>query len=292
MTGDGLFDIARSAEVVNARIDDSVSPRLADVMRVVTRHAHAAIKEAAITQDEWMAAIGFLTQTGHMSNDWRQEFVLLSDVLGISMLVDGLNHQRPAGATENTVLGPFHVANAPRRQLGDSISADNKGEPTLVIGRVTDTAGRPIAGATLDVWQANDDGFYDVQQPDAQPKWNLRGVFETDAEGRYWFTSVKPRFYPIPDDGPVGTLLRALGRHPFRPAHLHFIVGAPGYDEAVTHIFVPDCPYLHQDPVFGVKPSLIADFQHTVDKAEQGQYGFSGPFWKVEWNFILDGARP
>lgn len=286
-TGNGFFDIGRSADIVNARIDDSVSPRLAEVMRVVTRHAHAAVKEAGVTQEEWMAAIQFLTHTGHITNDWRQEFVLLSDVLGISMLVDGLNHQRPAGATENTVLGPFHVADAPRRNLGDSISLDQKGEPTLVLGRVTNTVGEPIAGATLDVWQANDDGYYDVQQPDAQPKWNLRGIFETDEDGRYWFQSVKPRFYPIPDDGPVGKMLRNLGRHPYRPAHLHFIVNAPGYEQAVTHIFVPDCPYLHEDPVFGVKRSLIAEFQHITDPAQQERYRFTGPFWKVEWDFVL-----
>lgn len=210
----GLFDIERSAEIVNARIDDRVSPRLAEVMRIITRHAHAAVKEAALTSDEWMAAIQFLTETGHMSNEWRQEFILLSDVLGISMLVDGLNHQRPIGATENTVLGPFHVIDAPRLQLGDTISRDGKGEPTLVLGRVTDTSGRPIAGAPLDVWQANDDGFYDVQQPDIQPNWNLRGIFETDHDGRYWFKSVKPRFYPIPDDGPVGKCCATWGGTP------------------------------------------------------------------------------
>ncbi|MBB6123055.1 intradiol ring-cleavage dioxygenase [Sphingobium subterraneum] len=284
---DGLFDVEHSADVVNARIDDRVSPRLAEVMRIVTRHAHAAVKEAALTSDEWMTAIQFLTETGHMSTAWRQEFILLSDVLGISMLVDGLNHQRPIGASENTVLGPFHIADAPRLQHGDTISLDAKGEPTLVLGKVTDTAGRPVVGASLDVWQANDDGFYDVQQPDVQPKWNLRGIFETDNDGQYWFKSVKPRYYPIPDDGPVGKMLAKLGRHPNRPAHLHFIVDAPGYETVVTHIFTPDCPYLREDAVFGVKRSLIADFQHIEDAAEQERYGFTGPFWKVECDFVL-----
>lgn len=284
---EGLFEIGRSDDIVNARIDDSVSPRLAEVMRIVTRHAHAAVKEAALTSEEWMAAIRFLTETGHMSTDWRQEFILLSDILGISMLVDGLNHQRPAGASENTVLGPFHVANAPRLQPGDSISRDGKGEPTLVLGRVVNTNGHPIVGATIDVWQTNDEGFYDVQQPDVQPKWNLRGIFETDEGGRYWFKSIKPRFYPIPDDGPVGKLLRNLGRHPNRPAHLHFIVNAAGYGQVVTHIFTPDCPYLYEDPVFGVKRSLIADFHRVDDAMEQRRYGFDGPFWKVECDFVL-----
>lgn len=283
----GLFDAAHSADVVNARIDDTVSPRLAEVMRIVTRHLHEIVKEARITNDEWMEAIKFLTATGHMCTDWRQEFILLSDVLGVSMLVDALNHRRPNNATENTVLGPFHVANAPHRDLGESISLDDKGEPTLVEGRVLDSEGRPISGATLDVWQTSDDGFYDVQQPEVQPQWNLRGIFTSDAEGRYWFRSVKPRYYPIPDDGPVGKLLQKLGRHPNRAAHLHFIVKAPGYDTLTTHIFTPDCTYLREDAVFGVKRSLIADFTIEESSEMQRRFGFDGPFWRTEWDFVL-----
>ena len=285
------FDEARSAEVVNARIGPTADRRVAEVMRIMVRHLHAAVTEANVTAEEWMEAIRFLTATGHKCTDWRQEFILLSDVLGVSMLVDAINHQRPEGSTENTVLGPFHVSNAPRYPNGANISLDGKGEPLLVSGRVVDTEGRPIAGATLDVWQANEDGFYDVQQPDVQPAMNLRGIFTTDADGRFWFRSAKPRYYPIPDDGPVGTLLAALGRHPFRAAHLHFIIEADGYDRVVTHIFTPDCDYLGEDAVFGVKRSLIADFVRVDDPARAARLGFTSPFWSVEWDAVMTSAR-
>ena len=281
------FDAERSAEVVNLRMSPEVSPRLAEVMRVIVEHLHAAVKEARITSEEWMAGIQFLTETGLKCTDWRQEFILLSDVLGVSMLVDAINHERPAGSTENTVLGPFHVSGAPRYPAGADINLDGKGEPTVVSGRVLDTEGKPIEGATLDVWQANEAGFYDVQQRDIQPQWNLRGLFETDSDGRYWFRSAKPLYYPIPDDGPVGKLLTSLGRHPYRPAHLHFIVQAPGYETVVTHIFTPDCPYLSEDPVFGVKDSLIADFRKVDASDEAERLGVRAPFWKVNWDFVL-----
>jgi catechol 1,2-dioxygenase len=221
---------------------------------------------------------------------------LLSDVLGVSMLVDGLNHDRPEGSTENTVLGPFHVEGAPRLASGADISLDGKGEPMIVRGQVVDLQGRPIAGASLDVWQANEDGFYDVQQRGIQPDWNLRGTFSSEADGSFWFRSAKPRWYPIPHDGPVGRLLEALGRRPNRAAHLHFIVSAPGYDTVVTHIFTPDCPHLRDDAVFGVKPELIASFEHVEDRAAASRLGVPSPFWQVEWTFTLarldELARP
>ena len=281
------FDESRSVEVVNARMGADVDPRLREVMGVVVKHLHAAVKEAAITGEEWMTAIRFLTETGHMSTDWRQEFILLSDILGVSMLVHAINHQRPEGSTENTVLGPFHVLNSPRYPNGADISLDGKGESLLVEGRVTDPQGRPIAGATLDVWQANEDGFYDVQQPGVQPPFNLRGIFTSDADGRFWFRSAKPRHYPIPDDGPVGKLLTALGRHPNRPAHLHFIVEADGFDRVVTHIFTPDCVYLGEDAVFGVKDSLIGDFQIVHDPLRASALEFRSPFWAVNWPVVM-----
>lgn len=284
------FEVERSAEVVNARTGVQANPRLRAVMEVVVKHLHEAVKEAGITSDEWLAAIQFLTDTGHMCSAWRQEFILLSDVLGVSMLVDALNHQRPEGSTENTVLGPFHVADAPRCPLGTNISLDGKGEPLLVKGRVVDTRGIPIQGAILDIWQANADGFYDVQQKGIQPDWNLRGVFETDANGEYWFRSAKPRWYPIPDDGPVGKLLAALDRHPNRAAHVHFIVKARGYDTLITHIFVPDCPFLAEDTVFGVKDSLIADFVKVDDANQAAAAGLPSPFWSVKWDFVLARA--
>lgn len=290
-TDTAYFAEDRSVDVVNARMTAAADPRLREVMAIVVRHLHAAVREARITGEEWMAAIEFLTQTGQMCTDWRQEFILLSDVLGVSMLVDAINHHRPEGSTENTVLGPFHVSDAPRYANGANISLDGKGEPVLVSGRVLDQAGRPIAGATLDVWQANEDGFYDVQQPGVQPAMNLRGVFTTDATGTYWFRSAKPRYYPIPDDGPVGRLLGALGRHPNRAAHLHFIVEAEGFDRIVTHIFTPDCQYLEEDAVFGVKRSLIAEFKRSDDPRRAAELGFTSPFWSVEWDVAMAPAH-
>lgn len=282
-----FFDAARSADVVNARMGPDISPRMREVMTIMINHLHAAVKEANLTTEEWMAGIEFLTKTGQMCSDWRQEFILLSDVLGVSMLVDALNHDRPEGSTENTVLGPFYVSGAPQYENGANICLDGKGEPLVVRGRVTDNDGRPVAGATVDVWATNDDGFYDVQQKGIQPDHNLRGIFTTDANGEYWFRTVKPRYYPIPDDGTVGKLLAALGRHPNRAAHLHFIVKAPGFDTVITHIFTPDCRYLTEDTVFGVKHSLIADFRKIDDAAEAGRLGFANPFWAVDWDFVL-----
>ena len=283
----GYFEEAASAEVVNARMGADVNPRLRQVLGALVRHLHAAVKEVEPTHEEWLAAIRFLTETGQMCSDWRQEYILLSDVLGVSMLVDAINHRRPSAATPNTILGPFYIANAPRYPLGTDICRDGKGQPMVVLGRVTGLDGEPVAGATLEVWQTNDDGFYDVQQKGIQPEHNLRGVFTSDADGSYWFKSVKPRHYPIPDDGPVGKLLASLGRHPNRAAHLHFIVTAPGYAPVITHIFTPDCPYLSQDTVFGVKRELVADFVQVDDAAQATQLGTTAPFWRVDWNFTL-----
>jgi hydroxyquinol 1,2-dioxygenase len=284
------FDETRSADVVNARIDPAVTdPRLAEVMRALTRHLHAFIKEVEPSHEEWMAGIQYLTRVGHMCTDWRQEFILLSDVLGVSMLVDSINSRRPTGATENTILGPFYVMNPPERANGDTICLDGKGEPLVVSGRVTGVDGKPLAGAVVDVWQTNDDGFYDVQQKGEQPDMNMRGRFTTDAEGRYSFRSVRPRHYPIPDDGPVGQMLKALGRHPNRAAHIHAIVSADGHDTVITHIFEPECQYLRDDPVFGVKASLIGDFRKREDADAAARLGFGNSpfFWQVESDFVL-----
>ena len=277
------FEESTSAEVVNARMGADVSPRLSAVMRAIVRHLHAAVREIEPTPEEWMQAIRFLTVVGQKCSDWRQEYILLSDILGVSMLVDAINHRRASGATENTILGPFYVPDAPRYPNGTNICLDGKGEPLVVRGHVRDIDGSPVAGATIDVWQTNDDGFYDVQQKGSQPDWNLRGVFTSEADGRYDFRSVKPRFYPIPDDGPVGKLLQALGRHPNRAAHIHFIVSAPGYAPVITHVFTPDCPYLREDAVFGVKASLVGDFK----RIEAGGDGINDSHWLLDWNFTL-----
>jgi hydroxyquinol 1,2-dioxygenase len=286
----GYFTENTSAEVVTARNTMAKDPRLKAVMEVITRKLHEAVKEIEPTEAEWFKAIMFLTDTGHMCNEWRQEFILLSDVLGVSMLVDAINNRKPSGASESTVLGPFHVADAPELPMGADICLDQKGEPMLVHGRILDTEGNPIAGAKIDVWQANDEGFYDVQQKGLQPDFNLRGVFRTGPDGSYHFRGVKPKFYPIPDDGPVGKLLGALGRHPYRPAHLHYIIEAEGHARLVTHIFDPNDPYIASDAVFGVKESLMAEFKHVTDPAKIAAAGFSVPFYDTEFDFILAKA--
>ncbi|MEM7016286.1 MAG: dioxygenase, partial [Pseudomonadota bacterium] len=223
----GYFTEENSAEVVAGRNQNASNARLKEVMTVIIKHLHAAVKEIEPTQEEWFTAIQFLTETGHMCDESRQEYILLSDVLGVSMLVDALNSQRPAGASENTVLGPFHIDSAPEYEMGHNVCLDQKGEDMLVRGRVSDVTGNPIEGAKIDIWQANEDGFYDVQQKGIQPDFNLRGVFRTGNDGHYWFKAVRPKHYSIPTDGPVGQLLKSLGRHPFRPAHLHFIISKP-----------------------------------------------------------------
>ena len=277
-----------SAEVVIAQNANAKSERLREVMESVTRHLHEAIKEIEPTQEEWMDAIMFLTKTGHMSDDWRQEFILLSDILGVSMLVDAINSRRPAGASENTVLGPFHIGGTPEYEMGTNICLDGKGEDMVVRGHVFDTDGNSLAGVKIDVWQANDEGFYDVQQKGIQPDFNLRGVFRTLDDGSYWFKAVRPKHYSIPTDGPVGKLLEDLGRHPFRPAHLHYIISKEGFDEVTTHIFDPDDIYIDSDSVFGVKESLIAEFVKVDDPKKVAEMGFSGThYWDVEFDFVL-----
>ena len=283
----GYFTEENSAEVVIARNAKAPDARLAEVMAVITRHLHAAVKEIEPTQQEWFEAIMFLTRTGQMCNDWRQEFILLSDVTGVSMLVDAINNRKPSGASESTVLGPFHVADAPELPLGSDICLDQKGEPMLVKGRILSTDGSPVANAKIDVWQANDEGFYDVQQKGIQPDFNLRGVFRTNDRGEYWFKGVKPKFYPIPDDGTVGNLLKGLGRHPFRPAHLHFIISADGFETLTTHIFDPDDPYIHSDAVFGVKESLMARFEPIDAPQAIADARMDGPFLQVVHDFVL-----
>jgi catechol 1,2-dioxygenase len=283
----GFFTEETSAEVVAGRNANAKDARLKAVMEVITRKLHEAVKEIEPTEAEWLQAIMFLTETGHKCTDWRQEFILLSDTLGVSMLVDAINHRKPSGASPSTVLGPFHVAGAPELPMGADICQDHKGAPMRVSGRILDTAGKPVANARLDVWQANDDGFYDVQQQGIQPEFNLRGVFRTGADGRYRFRGVKPKFYPIPDDGPVGKLLAALGRHPYRPAHLHYIIEAEGFERLVTHIFDPDDPYIRSDAVFGVKEELMAEFRWIDDPAEIASAGLDAPFFDVAFDFVL-----
>jgi hydroxyquinol 1,2-dioxygenase len=272
------FSEDTSVETVNARMGTATTPRMAEVMSCLVKHLHAFAKETHLTPAEWDIGIEFLTKTGHICSGERQEFILLSDVLGFSMLVDAINNRRPAGATENTVFGPFHVEDAPIRGMGDNISLDGKGESCLFEGKVLNLHGHPVAGACVDVWSDNADGFYDVQQPGIQPKWNNRGRFITGRDGAYAFRGIKPTSYPIPDDGPVGKMLAQMGRHPYRPAHMHFLITAPGFQRLVTHTFVGDDAYLESDAVFGVKQTLIAPFER-LDSADTD--------WRSPYDFVL-----
>ncbi len=287
----GYFSEENSADVVIERNKNAKDERLKEVMESIVRHMHAAVKEIQPTQEEWFEAIMFLTRTGHKCDDWRQEFVLLSDTLGVSMLVDAINSRRPDGASENTVLGPFHIEGSPELEMGANINLDSKGEPMFVHGRILDIHGNRIEGAELDVWQANDEGFYDVQQKGIQPDFNLRGKFKTGPDGRYFFIGAKPKFYPIPADGPVGQLMDMLGRQTFRPAHFHYIITKDGYDTLTTHIFDPDDPYIKSDAVFGVKESLMAKFEPIEDPERAAAVGLEGKYYDVEHDFVLAPAK-
>ena len=268
-------------------------PRLRQIFSSLTEHLHDFVRDVAPTNEEWGAAIDYLTATGQMCDETRQEFILLSDVLGVSMLVETLNDAAMPDATDATVLGPFHVVASPVRRPGEDVSPASDGPRCLVTGHVRDPAGRPVARAQVDVWQADRHGFYDVQQPGRQPLGNGRGLFSTDEDGRFSFVSVVPSFYPIPTDGPVGVLLNAAGRHPNRPAHIHFIVTADGFEELTTHIFVAGSPYLDSDAVFAVKQSLVTTFTPDFDSDTATELGLPAPFEHADIDLVLQpaGAR-
>ncbi len=275
---------ANLTETVVGKIDAGSEPRFAAVAASLIRHLHAFVRETALTEEEWLAGIEFLTATGQKCDERRQEFILLSDTLGVSMLVDAINHRKPGGASETTVLGPFYLPGARDLPMGSDIAQGIAGTPAYFSGRVLDVGGAPIAGAVLDVWQVDGDGFYDVQRPGAS---YARGRFTTGADGRYAFRTVKPVSYSIPTDGPVGVMLRAMGRHPFRPAHVHLIVSAPGYGAVTTHLFVKGDPYLDTDAVFAVKESLIVDFvAHPAGRAPDGG-ACDQPFCTASYDFRL-----
>ncbi|MEU9339993.1 intradiol ring-cleavage dioxygenase [Streptomyces sp. NPDC048278] len=281
-------------DAVTAEAVDSLrgtdDPRLRELLTALIRHLHAFARETRLTQREWEAAIAFLTETGQTCTDTRQEFILLSDVLGLSMLVETVNGHSDPGSTESTVLGPFHMTESPVRELGADIDLVGTGEPCVVSGVVRSADGTPLPGAVLDVWQADPHGFYDVQQPDVQPPGNGRGLFTADGEGRFRFRTCVPSAYPIPTDGPVGALLKATGRHPYRPAHIHFIVSAEGHAPVTTHIFVAGGEYLDSDAVFAVKESLVEDFTATDDPVLAGEYGVPNPFRHARFDLVLERA--
>jgi hydroxyquinol 1,2-dioxygenase len=275
---------------VVASFDATPDPRLRRLTQALTRHLHAFLREVRLTEAEWQAAIEFLTATGHITDDRRQEFILLSDVLGASMQTVTINNTAHANATEATVLGPFFVAGSPEIQPGGDIAAGASGEPCWVQGTVTDTRGNPVAGALIEVWEADQDGFYDVQYDDDRVA--ARGHLYSDADGRYSFWGIAPTPYPIPHDGPVGRLLTAVGRSPMRASHLHFMVRADGFRTLVTHIFVRGDELLDQDSVFGVRDSLVLDFEHqpagttTPDDRDLGERTWS----RVRFDIVLAPA--
>ncbi|WP_329049019.1 intradiol ring-cleavage dioxygenase [Streptomyces violaceus] len=273
-----------------ASLRATADPRLRELLTGLVRHLHDFARETRLTQEEWERAIAFLTATGQACTDTRQEFILLSDVLGLSMLVETVNGDRAPGATESTVLGPFHMTESPVRRLGDDIDLVGGGETCVVSGRVLARDGTPLPGAVVDVWQADDEGYYDVQQPGVQPAGNGRGLFTADAEGRFWFRTCVPAAYPIPTDGPVGGLLRATGRHPYRPAHIHFIATAEGHTPVTTHIFVAGGEYLDSDAVFAVKQSLVHGFAETDDPSLARKFGVPNPFRLARFDLVLERA--
>lgn len=265
------------------------TPRNQEILTKLIKHMHAFVRDLEPTEEEWFQAIQFLTKTGHMCDDKRQEFILFSDVLGVSMLVDAINHRHAEDVTETTVKGPFH-AKANHYEMGTNIALGaeaERGEPTVIRGRVLSEDNEPIANATLDVWQADDVGFYDIQPEGNMPEKNLRGIFTTNENGEFWFKTIKPTSYPVPADGPVGKMLGVMGRHPNRPAHIHFWVSAEGYRPLITHLFVNGDEYLDSDVVFGVKESLIIDFNLNNNPEDAKKWGMPSPFYDVEQDIKL-----
>jgi len=276
-------------DVLLQQLERTPDKRLKQIMTSLITHLHAFVREVDLTEPEWFQGIKFLTETGKMCDDKRQEFILLSDTLGVSILVDAITHAAPPGATEPTLLGPFYVEGAPELPTGGNMAEKTRGETTFVSGRATGLDGTPLAGALLDVWQAAPNGFYGGQDPSA-PEFSLRGKLRADAEGRYAFRTVKPASYPIPMDGPVGKMMTALGRPFYRPGHIHFIISAKGYERLCTHIFVAGDPCLDSDPVFVVKSPLIADFVRHDSEDEAKARGTTAPFYTVEYDFTLKPA--
>lgn len=273
-----------------ASFETCPDPRLREIMQALVRHLHAFVSEVRLTEAEWLQAINILTATGHITDAKRQEFILWSDSLGVSMLVDALAHPNPvAGVTESTVLGPFWTPNAPQRGYAERIAEDDAGEPALVRGRVLDPRGRPIAGAELDIWQNGSNGLYAVQDPEAEEA-HLRGRFYSRQDGSYAFVGVRPVPYTIPHDGPVGAMLAATRRHPWRPAHIHMIVSAPGHQRLQTHIFDSQSAYLDSDAVFAVKRSLVREFQPRSADDPETPAGVTGTWYVVENDIVLAPA--
>lgn len=292
----GKFDDRElTAEVVRS-FGATPDPRLKFILEQIVTSLHDVVRRTNLTFEEWERAIDFLTRTGQTCTPLRQEFILLSDVLGVSMLVDAVNHREREGATQTTVLGPFYVGVHKPTPHGSDISQGITGQPMFVRSRVTDLAGRPLAGAEIDVWHADDDGFYDSQKPSYETQGpSLRARFVTDADGRFSFRTILPCSYPIPTDGPVGELIAATKRHPMRPAHVHFLVKAQGFEPLVTHVFIEGDQYLSSDAVFGVKDELVARVERHDEPAMPDGTPASGPWHLMTYEFQMkpgEGAVP
>jgi hydroxyquinol 1,2-dioxygenase len=276
------FSEETSSEIVAARLLKDES-RLGRLLALLVRHLHEAVREARPTPADWKQAIGFLTEVGHASDDRRQEWVLLSDLLGLTALVEEINSPRPKGATPNTPRGPFYRSAAPKYAQGASISLDGIGEPLEVTCHVTDLDGHAIAGAVLETWQANAEGHYENQQPDRQPDFNLRGVFTADEAGTVRYRTIRPAGYSVPDDGPVGQLLGSLGYPLRRPAHLQFIVTAPGFETITTHVYDRGDPQVAEDALFAVRDELLGDFRDATNSGRRT--------WSLDYTFVMARSR-
>jgi len=274
-------------DIAMQRWEQTHDPRLREVMVALVKHLHAFVREVELTEEEWMSAIMWLTKTGQLCTDKRQEFILTSDVLGVSMLVDAINHRFDSGTTPSTVQGPFFIPNSPELPMGADMSTGARGEPCYVSGVIRDVDGKPVEGAVVDVWQADGDGLYEAQiagQEDAY----LRAVYRTGPDGRYCVRTIVPLGYAIPMDGTVGNLIHSTDISYFRPAHIHFLIDAPGYDRLVTHLFKENTEYLDSDVVFGVKPELITPFRQMPAGPTPAGDVSDAPFYTVNYDFVLN----
>lgn len=265
-------------------------PRLKEILSSLIRHLHDFVREVRLTEAEWMAGIQYITAAGQISDDKRQEVILFSDLLGVSALVNMVSANVPEGATESTVIGPFYVKDAPEIGWGESIDKTGKGEPMILRGKVQGMNGEPVPNARIDIWQTDADGHYDIQSADI-PENNLRGWYSTNDQGEFLIKTVRPTSYPIPVDGPAGDLVRAANRHPWRPAHVHAMIRADGYQELITHIFDGEDPYLDTDVVFAVKESLIFNFSQNTSAEDAAKYGLKSPFREMNQTFVLPAAK-
>ncbi|KAL9086634.1 MAG: hypothetical protein Q9159_004043 [Coniocarpon cinnabarinum] len=281
-----IDNITDNVKLINSQCDN---PRTRYVLERLVQHLHDFARETRLQHHEWMQGLEFLTRVGHTCTEHRQEFILLSDVFGLSLLVDSISHPKPSEATAGTVLGPFHTHDAPELPSGESIANDPSGGPLLCLCTIRDTAGRPVEGVHIDVWETDSTGHYDVQRPGNRFV-DGRAVLKSDANGKFWYKAIVPVSYPIPHDGPVGQLLKLLKRHPMRPAHMHFMFHKEGYDELITALYIKGDPYENSDAVFGVKDSLVVTLG-DVNADETEQYGVPSNCKTLKWDFVMVDAE-